>query len=459
VVKEVLPKQLLWVPEQEGNDPLESMGRVLSALDLCSASARPGEAGGKYFVRHYSIDACGIAFGPLGFDALLRFCRGLDAELQGVQNGTPIVLTTPKQNHKARMNAAALLGCYLVIKHDLSVSGVEAMLGNEGVQRYPGAWSQQDRPEDCVMTVSDCWHGAKLARHLGWLTPKVVEDNGLTNAMCESYVLMSSMYDATWMIPGLLMVSADPTTVTCDPNPSTCKLLLPGGTDGDASAWGTGGRSMGASPDFEKADTAQSADAESVADSVDTVCKDFDSERQHDRCLMASQMSNMPADFATFFQQSGIQRIVRANHDWEPGMKKRSYPSKLFLQHGIAHENIRIIDTRGGLPTPEDVQKLLDANHDFMQTSQGFSSSAAILIHCKGGFGRSVVLGACLAVERFDVPGLAVLGWFRIMRPGAMTNSKQEVFLRQLRGRHNVRSYAAGDKKGGMTSCVACSVM
>merc|ERR1712110_1368722 len=106
---------------------------------------------------------------------------------------------------------------------------------------------------------------------------------------------------------------------------------------------------MGVSTDFENAETAQSLDADSVEGSVDTVCKDFDSERQHDRCLMASQMSNMPADFATFFQQSGIQRIVRANHDWEPGMKKRSYPSKIFLQHGIAHENIRVMDTHGGL--------------------------------------------------------------------------------------------------------------
>jgi len=445
VVKEVLPKQLLWGPEQEGNASLESMGRALSALGLCSASAQPGEAGGKYAVRHYTIEACGIAFGPLGFESLLRFCRALDAELQGTQNGTPIVLTTPKENYKARMNAAVLLGCFLVLKHDLSVSDVAAKLGNEGDQKYPCAWCHTSSPEDNVLTVADCWHGAKIARRLGWVNPEMVEDDGLTDAMCKSYVSMSSMFDATWMIPGLIMVTADPTTVTCDPNPATCKLLVPRGTEAAGHP-----ASVLHDPDDEE--------TESIAGSVDTVCKDFSSDVQHERCLMASQMTNMPEDFTTFFKQSGIERIIRANFDWEPGMKERSYPSKLFSQHGISQTNIRVMDSNGGLPTPKDVQTLLDANQDFMPRSQDGSSSVAILIHCKGGFGRSVVLAACLTVERFDVPGGAVMGWFRIMRPGAMTNLKQEVFLRKLRGCQDLQNYTAGRTNSGIP-VPCCRVM
>jgi len=457
ISREVLPEKLVWAPEQEGIASVQSMGHVLSALDLCSVNAQRGEAGSKYGVRHYSVEACGIAFGPLGFESLLRFCRGLDAELQGMQSGTPVVLTTPKQDHKARMNAAVLLGCYLVIKHDFSVSSVAAKLGNEGGQKYPSAWNNDENKQDKVLTVADCWHGAKLARDLGWVNPKVVEDNGLTNAMCESYVSISTMYDATWMIPGMLMVSADPTTVTCDPNPATCKRLLPGRADGAASATAAGGTEL----ENCEADSVANSVADSIADSVDTVCKDFDSDRHHDNCPSASQMSSLPSDFATFFQQSGIQRINRANFDWEPGMKERSYSSKLFSPHGISTLNLRIKDTNGGLPTPQDVQTLLDANQDFMLTNQGSSSSnAAILIHCKGGFGRSVVLATCLVVERLDVPGLAVIGWFRIMRPGAMTNSKQEVFLRKLRGRCDVQTFTAGGKNALFTtSCVGCNVM
>lgn len=69
-------------------------------------------------------------------------------------------------------------------------------------------------------------------------------------------------------------------------------------------------------------------------------------------------------------------------------------------------------------------------------------SGGAILVHCKGGFGRSVVLAACLAIERVDISGAAALGLFRIMRPGAITTRRQEIFLTSFKGSADVRRFA-----------------
>merc|ERR1719188_2778471 len=68
--------------------------------------------------------------------------------------------------------------------------------------------------------------------------------------------------------------------------------------------------------------------------------------------------------------------------------------------------------------------------------SEGYG---AILVHCKGGFGRSVVLSCILLIHMFDVPGRSVLGWSRIARPGAITTPEQEAFLCKLRGRADLQ--------------------
>merc|ERR1712242_160063 len=56
--------------------------------------------------------------------------------------------------------------------------------------------------------------------------------------------------------------------------------------------------------------------------------------------------------------------------------------------------------------------------------------------------GRSAVLAACLAIDRFHVSGEAALGFFRIMRPGAITCPKQERFLKSLKTADDVRRFA-----------------
>jgi len=169
---------------------------------------------------------------------------------------------------------------------------------------------------------------------------------------------------------------------------------------------------------------------------VDTVCKEYD---HHTSSMQAlSPVDSWPTNFATMFQKLGVGLVVRANYDNEPGMPARVYSDDTFAPQGLLQANIRVVDQNGGLPRPQDVARLLEVGENFMSGKSG----GAILVHCKGGFGRSVVLAACLAIERVDISGAAALGLFRIMRPGAITTRRQEAFLKSFKGAADVRRFA-----------------
>mmetsp|Transcript_83031 Transcript_83031/g.247719 ORF Transcript_83031/g.247719 Transcript_83031/m.247719 type:complete len:143 (-) Transcript_83031:186-614(-) len=141
-------------------------------------------------------------------------------------------------------------------------------------------------------------------------------------------------------------------------------------------------------------------------------------------------------------------------------MPKPSYSDRALEPYGIRHANVRVVDREGGLPKKKDFAKALEVARDFWDQDP----SGAVFVHCKGGFGRSVILACCLAIERFDVSGRAMLGWARIARPGAFTSPKQEMFIAGLKGREDVRT-AAGLRADcaelttkAAPSCTSCVV-
>merc|ERR1719401_2218483 len=111
-------------------------------------------------------------------------------------------------------------------------------------------------------------------------------------------------------------------------------------------------------------------------------------------------------------------------------MVQRSYDPHSWSELGIVHRDMVMRD--GGCPSKDDVRRAL----------RSASAAEAILVHCKGGFGRSVVLACCLIVDRYDVPGEALLGWVRVARPGAINSTRQERFLTGLRGRADLQRFA-----------------
>lgn len=457
----LLPDHLYWAPEAK--TPVATGGcQELQALDLCK------HAGGKvttYGVAHYHREACGAAFGPLSLSALLHFCRGLD---EALKRGA-VALTTPRGDRATRLNALAMLGGYMIGKYAWSAEKLTSTIGADAEAKFVCSWSVTETPEpERVMTVRDVWSGLEKAFRCGWLSPSCIEDDEKLEAAVTRYRLRAMCFDATWIIPGMLMVASDPTTVVFDPNPATCKRMVPPNAGEVAFAMveenesGSRGLSIDI-PSATKQDTIGSTTPSPTSPkspksscTLDTVCKEYNLNYEDS---MPSDPSLIPEDYASFLMQNSVGIIVRANFDQEQGMPRASYRDDTFKPFGIEQANVRIVDTNGGLPKPEDVARVIEVCDSYLDGS--YLEHPAVMVHCKGGFGRSVVLAACLAIHRYDLPGSALLGWARVTRPGAITTRKQELFLKGLRGRTDVMAYAKiplDPFKDSSTSCTSCSL-
>jgi len=181
----------------------------------------------------------------------------------------------------------------------------------------------------------------------------------------------------------------------------------------------------------------QAHDLFEKASSCDTVCKDY----RH--CASSKALPGpCPKDFVSWCKQRGITSVIRLNFSTEPGLRQfgGSYDETHLLQHGFGHMNIPVVDKNGGLPSVLTIKEVLE---DFGTHTSHCNPSKTVLVHCKGGFGRSMVIACCLVIYKYDVPGRALLGWARIVRPGAITTSMQEKFLCSLRGRADLKSHLA----------------
>jgi len=424
---EVLPGQLVWQPENR------SPGSVL-ALDLC---ADEGGKPGQYRVLHYSRGSTGAAFGPLDLGSLVRFCRGLAKALDNPDG--PLKLTTPEGDVDYLANASVLLGAYLVLRHGWSVAKLSGALGSADA-KFACSWATPGtRASERVMSVRDCWLGVALAVKQGWLSRDMVTDDASADKFVEQYNSQALTYDAAWLIPGMLMVGADPMTVIFDPNPATCERL-----SAEEAPDSPVKKELPESPEA----STRSASVVSIS-SVDTVCKEYCLDEDEDKPVFAlEEVASGACDYVSFFRRSGISLVLRANFDFEPGLPQgRSY-GNAFAEQGLEQVDVRVVDHNGGLPRRRDVARMLEACEGFMEPRR------AVFVHCKGGFGRSVVLACCLAIYRLDVPGSALLGWVRIARPGAITTRAQELFLQKLSGSKDVARYAGFVVA---TSCTGCS--
>jgi hypothetical protein len=180
--------------------------------------------------------------------------------------------------------------------------------------------------------------------------------------------------------------------------------------------------------------------------STDTVAKDYfggDRTTRHEPELKSTEK---PMDFISFLRTWNVSLVVRLNFANEPGMIQE-YDASKMASYGIEHKDLPIDDHRGGMPDRSSVEKALETLADH--------GGEPILVHCKGGFGRSVVLACCILIDRLNISGAALLGWARLCRPGAVTTVTQERFLRSLRGRDDLRRFTRTE--GAPPSC-GCSM-
>jgi hypothetical protein len=363
-----------------------------------------------------------------------------------------------------------LLGAFLILVEDWTLKRVVDVLGkSESQRKFPCAWAKSHvKKSSWLMTISCCWEGLELAKDQGWISTDCLSSDDLLEKVCEEYRTMVATYDAAWIIPGQILVSADPVTTMCDPNPATFSALLTSDlrfepipeADGDlayldavqstvSTSIAQLTQSLKLQGITQTSETPKSArsimlqgftskqtSGDGTPKSTDTVCKDY---VDGGMFFSSAALVGKAMAYSGFIKACGVSAIIRANFDEEPGMPMKSYNAQMWKERQVGHKDIQFEDYGGGLPLPSSVASLLETTDNMCKESAG---AIAILIHCKGGFGRSVVLCCLLAIFKYDLPGSSLLGWSRIARPGAITNPKQEEFLMSMKGRADVLKFA-----------------
>jgi hypothetical protein len=395
-----LVEGIIWAPGGVYHSDCRFQYNVIKALDLCCAP--------NYRVIHYHKEAQGRAFGPLSLEQVLSFCNRLEEK---TQQGQRVVLTTPPNDEPSRTNAAVLLGTFLIHVRGWAVQEVAEAMSADADRKFVCSWARRDRPEPVPrMPVRDCWAAMDEARNRGWfpqkgfgeLSPELLE-------ICN----MRARFDAAWIVPGKILLCADPVSTALDPNPATFDSIFPS-------------EDTFPNPVLSACDDWDELESVSSCDSTHTVNKDYSSEEDvSSNGTMDDKHGNM--SFVEFLHRCGVRLLVRANYPNEPGLSG-SYDSKRFATFGMKHLDVPFEDRNGGLPSAPQIAEVLQACRAIIKEG----SDDAVAIHCKGGFGRSAVLAACVASSCFQIPGPALLAWVRIARPGTVTTPEQEYFIQNL---------------------------
>jgi hypothetical protein len=432
--REILVSKLYWAP---GLDPSLQDGTVtyVNALEI-------GHSGGevaKYSIPHYA--SFGQSFGPLALDEILRFCSGLRSRLvcqTGSTTTNQLCLTTAPDNPQAHSNGSVLVGAFLVLSENWSAEEVANVLGRDSERAFPCTWGKTlNNPNSWVMKVKHCWEGLAVAREHGWIDLKCLSDDVLLEDACSWYKALAVTYDCAWLVPSKILVSSDPISTFCDPNPQTFNALWEDEDDVSTAA---------STPDSYK--FSPSDDKEKIVDvdvqSLQSLFVDPESLRQiTPRQVMKSR------SFRAFLQECGVTHVIRNNFSNERGLPRPSYEGSHWKTFDIEHIDLQFND--GTVPPKSVVSKALAVTGNTLESKTG-----AVLIHCKSGFGRSVLLACCLAIHEFDIPGSALFGWSRIVRPGAFNTIDQENFIVSLKGREDLLRYAnrvTSVEVGEKTSC------
>jgi protein-tyrosine phosphatase len=181
----------------------------------------------------------------------------------------------------------------------------------------------------------------------------------------------------------------------------------------------------------------------------------------------SGEIQGFPSEQVTpmvdFLQDEGVVAVVRVNYSDEPGLQELggSYKPQELESGGIKHIDMPIRDKVGAVPPLTLIREFLEEIDRVMVQSPAKSfgyhrsqsldwldsprrpptkprmspDAGAIAVHCKSGFGRSVVFGCLLVIHLYDVPGRALIGWSRMVRPGCLCTFEQEALLCSIGGR------------------------
>merc|ERR1711920_1206992 len=97
-----------------------------------------------------------------------------------------------------------------------------------------------------------------------------------------------------------------------------------------------------------------------------------------------------------------VRIIVRANSSNEDGLTQigGSYDPSELETMGMDFLDVPFADVGAFIPPPALLERVLKRCEDL----QAPSSDAAVFVHCKSGFGRSVMYACCLLLSKYDMP-------------------------------------------------------
>lgn len=114
-----------------------------------------------------------------------------------------------------------------------------------------------------------------------------------------------------------------------------------------------------------------------------------------------------PSDYVKLFKELGILLVIRLNSN--------EYDSSDFTREGIRHADLQFPD--GSCPSPDIMERFLALVHN---------QSGPVAVHCRAGLGRTGVLAGLYAMRHYSISARAVIGWFRVARPGSLLGPQQQ---------------------------------
>jgi len=323
---------------------------------------------GRYRVMHFDIREYQDN-GPPALDQIVEACRLID-EAQRVGGGVVVFCPADGDGVAHRDFSALCVAAYSILVRKASASSAAE----------PWAALAKAKPAPRGLPWEDCLGALEMARDRGWLDMATFDT--------EAYRALWLRFDACWLIPGSILLMADPMSTVLDPNPKTVSVFVP-----------------------------PSETAEAEKDPTPMTC----------------------TSFASLFAKAGLRLTVQLNFKTEPGLAK-SYNPEDLNKGGVDHLDASYDDVGGGVPSSAVIRKILDKCTGMSKSSN--DSGPVVAFHCKSGFGRSVTCAVAYAVYRYELPGRALLAWARICRPGSITTPQQAKFLAGLEDRVAVEERA-----------------
>jgi len=256
------------------------------ALQICFLN-EPKVRNARYEVLHYIVDGYYRDDGPPALDQIMAACRILD---EALSPGKKVVVICPEgEAYESHRHFSALcVAAYPVVMKGSTADAAVEPWKKSGIGFLQNSWAPSNLPSPArALTLDTCLRSLELALKRGWF------DKAFDAA---AYRELNQKWDATWLIPGQLLLMADPVSTTLDPDPSTTSHLEPP-ESGDPS-------------------------------------------------------------FVSFFESNGVKVLVRLNLDNESGLKK-SYDPTVFKKAGMIHVQAAYDDVSGGLPRKDILKKIL----------------------------------------------------------------------------------------------------